>query len=161
MDSESQESTQINPPLGLHAARVDEKGRVKLPSDFQQFFAKLGVSEFFVTSLDRHIASIYTIAGWRQAEAFLENYPADPETADDVLFNAADLGGQAEIDSQGRLLVPAALRRELGIENQPIRLKAVGTRIDILSDQMYEERKQRAKAAGSAAVTALRKAGLK
>jgi MraZ protein len=157
----SEESTQINPPLGLHPAKVDEKGRVKLPSDFQQFFAKLGVTEFFVTSLDRQIASIYTISGWRQAEAFLENYPADPDTADDVLFNAADLGGQAELDNQGRLLVPAALRRELGIENQPVRLKAVGTRIDVLSDQMYEERKQRAKAAGGAAVTALRKAGLK
>jgi len=145
----------------MYPARVDEKGRVKLPADFQQFFAKLGVTEFFVTSLDRRIASIYTIPGWRQAEAFLENYPADPEMADDVAFNAADLGGQAELDNQGRLLVPAELRRELGIENQPVRLKAVGTRIDMLSDQMYEERKQRGKTAGSAAVTALRKAGLK
>jgi MraZ protein len=156
-----EEITQINAPLGLHAAKVDEKGRLKLPTDFQQFFAKLQVTEFFVTSLDRHIASIYTLPGWRQAEAFLESYPADPDTADDVLFNAADLGGQAEIDNQGRLLVPANLRRELGIENSPVRLKAVGTRIDVLSDQMYEERKERAKAAGSAAVTALRKAGLK
>jgi MraZ protein len=157
----SEETTQINAPLGLHAAKVDEKGRLKLPTDFQQFFAKLQVTELFVTSLDRHIASIYTLPGWRQAEAFLENYAADPETADDVLFNAADLGGQAEIDNQGRLLVPANLRRELAIENSPVRLKAVGTRIDILSDQMYEARKERAKAAGSAAVTALRKAGLK
>jgi MraZ protein len=161
VEAGSEETGQINPPLGMYPARVDEKGRVKLPSDFQQFFAKLGVAQIFVTSLDRHIASIYTIAGWRQAEAFLENYPADPETADDVLFNAADLGGQAELDSQGRLLVPAELRRELGIESQAVRLQAVGTRIDILSDRMYEARKERAKAAGSAAVTALRKAGLK
>ena len=157
----NEETTQIDAPLGLHAAKVDEKGRLKLPTDFQQFFAKLGVTEFFVTSLDRHIASIYTLPGWRQAEAFLENYPADPETADDVLFNAADLGGQATLDNQGRLLVPTELRRELGIENRPVRLKAVGARIDVLSDQMYEERKQRARTAGSAAVTALRKAGLK
>ena len=161
MESASEETPQVRPPLGMYAARVDEKGRVKLPVDFQQYLAKLGETQFFITSLDRRIASIYTIPGWRQVETFLENYPADPDMADDVAFNGADLGGQAELDNQGRLLVPAELRRELGIENQPVRLKAFGARIDILSDQMYEERKQRGKAAGSAAVTALLKAGLK
>jgi len=161
VESASQDTTQISPPLGFHAAKVDEKGRLKLPTDFQQFFTKLGVTEFFVTSLDRHIASVYTVPSWRQAESFLENYAADPEKADDVLFNANDLGGETGMDSQGRLLVPAELRRELGIENQPVRLKAFGTRIDILSDAMYAKRRERASAAGPQAVTDLRRDGLK
>ncbi len=145
----------------MYATRVDDKGRVKLPVDFQQYFASCGYAKFFITSLDRRIGQIYPIPVWRQNEKFLADYKEDPEMADNVAFNAADLGGQAEIDSQGRLLFPAELRRELGIENQPIRLFAADERVEILSDQIYEERKQRAKSAGSESVTKLRKAGLK
>jgi MraZ protein len=145
----------------MYTTRVDDKGRVKLPVDFQQYFSQLGHAKFFITSLDRCIAQIYPITVWRQNERFLADYREDPEMAGNLAFNAADLGGQADLDGQGRLLFPAELRRELGIENQPIRIYAADERVEVLSEQVYMERKQRAKATGPEAVTKLRKAGLK
>ena len=146
---------------GNHPAKVDEKGRLKFPAEFQQFFNSLGINGFFVTSLDRRIVTIYTVAEWRKTEDFLENCAAEPQYAASVLFNANDLGGRADMDGQGRLLVPAELRGELGIENQQVRLKAAGTRVYVYTDSMYAELRNQAKSMdGQAALTALKKAGL-
>ena len=127
----------------MYTARVDDKGRVKLPVDFQQYFADLGEKKFFITSLDGCIASIYTVPVWRHNLQVLAEYKEDTQAAEDIGFLAADLGGQAELDSQGRLLVPTELRKALGMENQAVRLRAVGDRIDILCDKVYTERQVR------------------
>jgi MraZ protein len=147
----------------MYTARVDDKGRVKLPVDFQQYFADLGEKKFFITSLDGSIASIYPIPVWRHNLRVLAEYKEDTQAAEDVGFLADDLGGQAELDNQGRLLVPAELRRELGMENQPVRLRAVDERVDVLSDKVYEERRLRSRAREivAANLTKLKQAGLK
>ena len=48
---------------------------------------------------------------WRQNEKFLETYPATQDIARRIRFNAADLGGEAEMDGQGRILFSPELRR--------------------------------------------------
>jgi MraZ protein len=145
----------------MYTARIDDKGRVKLPVDFQQYFASIGAKTFFITSLDTCVASIYTIDAWRRNLQVLADNTEDPDAAEDVGFLADDLGGQAEMDNQGRLLVPAELRRELGMENQPVRLRAVGERVDMLSDKTYGERRARARVNAGASLAKMRKAKLK
>ena len=160
MESQGAETTKIDSPLGFHEAKLDDKGRIKLPTDFQQFFAAMGVSQLFVTTLDCLIASIYTIPAWRETEAFLEN-SGEPEKADLALFNGNYYGAKSDVDTQGRLLVSAKLRRQLGIENQTVQLKAYGKRVDIFSDAMCAERREAARTGGRQAVLDLRKVGLK
>ena len=131
-----------SPPLGMYPSRLDDKGRVKLPASFQQFFAALREKKLFVTSLDRRIAQIYPIEVWRQNEKFFQERK-NPKVARKIGFNAADLGVEAEMDSQGRITFPPELRRELGLEDQTLRLYAGSSgRIDIMSERMYEERKR-------------------
>src|SRR5215471_15178585 len=132
------------PPRGMYPSRLDDKGRLKLPAAFQQFFAALREKKLFVTSLDRRIAQIYPMAVWRQNEKFFDTYRDDPKTARKVAFNAADLGAEAEMDGQGRILFPPELRRELAIEKQAVRLFAYRGRIEVLSETIYEERKREA-----------------
>jgi len=161
VDDATQSTPKPEAPLAMYTGRVDEKGRVKLPVDFQQYFTNLGEKKFFITSLDGCIASIYPISVWRHNLRLLAAYKEDPQAAEDFGFLTADLGGQAELDSQGRLLVPAELRRELGMENQAVRLLAVDERVDVLSDKVYEERRQRSKETAAANLAKLKKAGLK
>jgi MraZ protein len=144
----------------MYSGRLDDRGRVKLPADFQQHFGALGEKRFFVTSLDRRIAQIYTIAAWKENEKFFAGYREDPKTARNVAFNAADLGAEADIDSQGRILFSTDLRRELGLENQPVRLYAYRTRIEVLSDKIYQERRGEASANPVDDLTKLDEAGL-
>jgi MraZ protein len=145
----------------MYTTRVDDKGRVKLPVDFHDCFTKAAFNRFFITSLDRKIGRIYPITAWRENLKFLAEYCDDPESTETILFNADDLGGEVEMDSQGRLMLPAELRRELAIENQPIRIRGAGAHVEILSEAVYEKRREQASAAASDALIKLRKAGLK
>ena len=150
----------IEPPLGMYPGRLDDRGRVKLPASFLQYFGALGETRFFVTSLDRRIAQIYTIPAWRETEKWLASFRADAKAARNVAFNAADLGAEADLDNQGRILFSTELRRELGIENQAVRLYAYRTRIEVLSDKIYQERRAEASANPADDVTKLDEAGL-
>jgi len=144
----------------MYPSRLDDKGRAKMPAAFQQFFAALREKKLFVTSLDRRIAQIYPMAVWRQNEKFFDGYREDPRLARNVAFNAADLGAEAEMDAQGRILFPPELRRELGIENAPVRLFAYRGRIEVLSEKLYEDRKREASSTAPEDVAKLEAAGL-
>lgn len=133
----------VDAPLGHLAARVDEKGRLKLPVDFQQFFAALGEKQFFITTLDGVTGRIYPIFEWRKNLELLENAMGDSEAAEDVGFIASAFGGEAEIDSQGRVLVPAALRHHLKLENAPVHLAHYRGHVRILTDELYQAKMSR------------------
>jgi MraZ protein len=134
----------VEPPRGMYPGRLDDKGRVKLPATFQQYFAALREKTLFVTSLDRRIAQIYPMAIWRDNEKVFESFRDNPRVAKSVAFNAADLGAETEMDGQGRILLSPELRRELGIENAPVRLFAYRGHIEIMSEKIYEARKLQA-----------------
>ena len=144
----------------MYPCRLDEKGRLKLPAEFQHFLNLLPEKKLFVTSLDRRIAQIYPMPAWRENEKFFDAYRDDPRIARNVAFNAADLGAESEMDAQGRILFPPELRRELGIENQPVRLFAYRGRIEVLSEKIYEERKKEASQTAADDVAKLEAAGL-
>jgi len=150
----------VEPPRGMFPGRLDDKGRLKLPAAFQQYFSALREKQFFVTSLDRRIAQIYPMATWRRNENFFETFRDDPKTAKKVAFNAADLGAEADMDTQGRITIHPELRRELGIENAPVRLFAYKGRIEILSEKIYEERRQESLQTTEADINKLEIAGL-
>jgi MraZ protein len=121
---------------------MDDKGRIKMPAAFQQYLSSLPEKRLFVTSLDRRIAQIYPIGVWRQNEKFFQERK-NPRLARKLGFNAADMGAEAEMDSQGRITFPPELRRDLGIEEQPVHLYAAPSgRIDVLSESLYAERKR-------------------
>ena len=145
----------------MFPGRLDDKGRLKLPATFQEYLNSLPEKKLFVTSLDRRIAQIYPIAVWRENERFFENYRENPEMAANVAFNAADLGADADMDSQGRVLFSPDLRRELGIENSSVRLFSYRGRIEVLSDAEYQQRRQKASASPREDMQALERAGLK
>ncbi len=126
----------------MYPSRMDDKGRIKMPAAFQQYLSSLPEKRLFVTSLDRRIAQIYPIGVWRQNEKFFQERK-NPRLARKLGFNAADMGAEAEMDSQGRITFPPELRRDLGIEEQPVHLYAAPSgRIDVLSESLYAERKR-------------------
>lgn len=131
------------PPLGMYPGRLDDKGRIKMPAAFQQYLASLPEKRLFVTSLDRRIAQIYPIDVWRENQKYFEAR-RNPALARKINFNAADLGAEAEMDAQGRITFPPELRRELGLEQAPVRVYANKRRIEVLSEKIYEERKREA-----------------
>jgi MraZ protein len=132
----------VEAPRGMYTAKLDERGRLKISSDFLPWFEAHKGEKLFVTSLDRKIAQIYPLKVWRENERWLRSPGTDQRVARLIAFNAADLGGDAELDNQGRILMPQELRKELGIENQAVvRLYAYKKRIEVMSERVYQERR--------------------
>jgi MraZ protein len=158
MEEEAQ-SAKIEPPLGMYPTRLDDRGRLKMPAIFLQYFSALPQKRLFVTSLDRTIARIYTAEAWRESLKFLEASPLP--MAEEAAFNAADLGAETEMDNQGRITLPVELRQELGLENQTLRLQGNRQHIDVLSERIYEELKRGGRAVTPTHIKQLQVEGLK
>ena len=134
----------VEHPRGIYPSRVDEKGRLKLPADFHRYFAEIGATKVFVTSFDGRIARIYPIPAWKQVEKLLRDGGDDSEAAEDLWFTAQVYGGDAETDAQGRLLVPAELRRAMNVESQPVYLEHYRGHVNVFGQGVYDERLKRA-----------------
>lgn len=149
------------PPRGTYPARLDDKGRLKLPEKFQKYLAGLPEKKLFVTSKDRIMGIVYPIAIWRENEKLRASYRENPKALQRVWFTAMDLGSEAEMDGQGRVQFSSDLRRELGIENSPVRVLVVNGAIEVMSEERFQAK--RAEAAQSAAddLEILERAGFK
>ena len=143
---EQPQTTPVDPPRGFFSAHVDDKGRLKLPVELQQYFAAIGDEKYFVTSVDDRIARIYPISVWKGNEKVLEELATeDPDAAEALAFIANDYGAEAKLDPQGRMTLPTDLRRVLTLENQEVRLDCSQGAVNIYSKPEYEARKQKAK----------------
>ena len=95
---------------GNHPAKVDEKGRLKLPSAFKQLLDAQNVTQFYITSTDGKSAEIWPLPEWEKREAQL----AESSTLDDAVQKYLNLtsyyGQQVEMDNQARVLLPQILR---------------------------------------------------
>jgi MraZ protein len=121
---------------------VDEKGRLKLPVNFQEF---IGGEKLFATSLDGRIARLYPISVWLANEKTLSDLTDDPDAAEHIAFIADHYGADSEVDSQGRVLLPTLLRRELKLENEQVWLQCFQGAINVYGKEIYEEQERRAR----------------
>ena len=97
---------------GNHPTRVDEKGRLKLPADFKSQLAGAEDEKqlFYITSKDGKRAEIWPIKAWEEVEAKLAKIPNMNPAKQKFLDVTSYYGQTAEMDNQGRLLVPQLLR---------------------------------------------------
>ena len=151
----------VEPPHSIAQARVDDKGRLKLPAEFLEYLKKLAVDKVFITTVDLELARIYPIPVWKTNEGLFSNAGDLAELAEDVAYIAKYFGGDSEIDAQGRVLMPAKLREKLELESQPVWLDVYQGRINVAGKAMHEARFHRAMANLGEKVKALEKKGLK
>jgi MraZ protein len=95
---------------GNHPARVDEKGRLKLPAEFKRRVDESYGPQFYITSKDGKRAEIYPIREWELIEAKLAEIPSMNPAKKKFLDVTNYYGQMAELDAQGRLTLPQLLR---------------------------------------------------
>ena len=91
----------------------------------------------------------------------MSNDKEHPKWADDLMLTAEKYGGLAEVDGQGRVMVSTTLRRKMGIENQPVKLRHFNGLVLIYSESAFEEDGQRAETNPEEKVDTFRRKGLK
>jgi len=95
---------------GNHPARIDDKGRLKVPNGFRAIVEQQWGSELFVTSLSGDHVWVYPMAVWLEIERKLAAVPST-SPAKLRFLNRVNFFGQAvAMDRQGRVLLPQLLR---------------------------------------------------
>lgn len=103
---------------GNHPATVDEKGRLKLPAAFKQLLEAQGVKAFYITSQDGKSAEIWPMPAWEAQEAKLEAFGSKNPSVARYFDQTSFYGQEAEIDGQGRLLLPQLLRNKAALKGE-------------------------------------------
>ena len=103
---------------GNHPARIDDKGRLKVPSEFKKVIDERYGSQFYITSVDGRVAQLYPFEEWERIEQKLAALPTYNPTKKKFLSKVNYWGQMVEMDSQGRLLLPQLLREDADLKGE-------------------------------------------
>jgi MraZ protein len=95
---------------GHEQARIDDKGRLKVPNVFRSFLESKYGRELFLTSLTGDYVRLYPMPVWLAIEEKLGKMPSTHPSRLRFLDRVNFFGQVAELDTQGRVLIPARLR---------------------------------------------------
>ena len=100
---------------GSAPARIDDKGRLKLPTLFRGGVQGQHGPDVFVTSVKGDCVRIYPMATWLQVERGLLQMPGNHPSRLKFLDRVNYYGQSGELDAQGRIVIPPQLRESAAI----------------------------------------------
>lgn len=114
------QTVELNVLMGHSPAKIDEKGRLKVPATFRKIIEERYGSECFITSLDGERALVYPLPVWFEFQSRLSRVPSTSMAKAKLLERVNYFGQVGTIDAQGRVLVPAVLREVAGIADDVV-----------------------------------------
>src|ERR1700758_2562970 len=118
-------------------AKVDEKGRLKIPVVFLEELKEYG-NQFYITSPTGESARIYPMKVWGEIEDKLAKLPSTHPTKRKFLMRTSYYGQVVELDGQGRVLLPAVLREAAQTKGD---VAVLGTleHLEVINDSRAQE----------------------
>jgi transcriptional regulator MraZ len=95
---------------GNHPARIDDKGRLKIPNGFRSIVEAQYGPELFVTSVTGEYVRLYPMAVWVEIERRLVEVPSTHPSKLRFLERVNFFGQTVSLDKQGRVVLPQILR---------------------------------------------------
>jgi len=102
--------------IGGDKIKLDNTGRIILPSHFKKTLLKYYGPEIYITSINEENALIFPIKIWQKYLKPIENLsPFDPLRIN--FFRSVNLFGQVStMDSRGRILIPPQIRQKANLK---------------------------------------------
>ena len=95
---------------GNAPARIDDKGRLKVPNAFRSLLESKYGRELFLTSLTGEYVRVYPMPVWLELEAKLGAMPTTHPAKLRLLDRVSYFGQSCELDVQGRVIIAVRLR---------------------------------------------------
>lgn len=114
---------------GNHSARIDDKGRLKIPNAFRALVQDQHGAGLYLTSLTGESVLIYPMAVWLAVEQRLSRVPSINPARNRFLDRVNYFGQVSEFDVQGRVMIPPRLRESAGMSGE----------VDVLGQVEYLE----------------------
>jgi MraZ protein len=126
---------------GSYPAKVDEKGRLKLPSDFRAKIEEEHGAKFFITaSLEIDSVQLYPLPVWEEIERKMTSLPMTNPSVDKFMDITGYYGAEVSMDSQGRILIPQRLREAAQIKDE-VNVMGKMRFLSIWNDENYKTKR--------------------
>ena len=112
---------------GNAPARIDDKGRLKVPNAFKSLLESKYGRELFLTSLTGECVRIYPMPVWVEIEERLGRMPSTHPSRLRFLDRVNYFGQAADLDAQGRVVIPLRLREAATMNGE----------VDVLGQVLY------------------------
>ena len=127
---------------GSFAARIDDKGRLKVPTVFRTVIQDLQGPDVFVTSLTGDSVLVYPMQVWLDTEQKLSRIPATLPSRLKFLDRVNYYGQTSELDAQGRIVIPAHLRESASIVGE-VRVFGRIDYLEVWNEALFKEKMKR------------------
>ena len=119
--------------MGEYNHTIDAKGRLIVPAKFRE---QLGEA-FVLTNGNDGCLNIYTIEDWESKMEQLQHLPNKEDTRK-LIRKLVACANTVEVDKQGRILVPTALREHAGLDKDVV-LAGVIDKIEVWDKTRWEK----------------------
>jgi MraZ protein len=127
---------------GSAPARIDDKGRLKVPTIFRGVIQDQHGLDVFVTSLTGECVRIYPMPVWLEVEQKLSLMPANHPSRLKFLDRVNYFGQGIELDPQGRVSIPAHLRDLASIVGD-VRVLGRIDHLEVWNEERFAQKLQR------------------
>jgi MraZ protein len=114
---------------GNAPAKIDDRGRLKVPSAFRAVIQQEHGRDLFVTSLSGDSVRIYPMPVWLEIEGRIAQMPSTHPARMKLLDRVNFFGQVSELDPQGRVLIQQRLRDSAQMTGE----------VDVLGQQNFLE----------------------
>lgn len=127
---------------GSSSARIDDKGRLKVPTTFRGVIRDQQGPDVFVTSLTGECVRIYPMSVWLEVEQRLSRVPGSHPALLKFLDRVAYYGQADELDGQGRVVIPSHLRESASIVGD-VRVLGRISHLEVWNEERFLHKLQR------------------
>ena len=127
---------------GSAPARIDEKGRLKVPTIFRGVIQDQHGPDVFVTSLTGECVRIYPMPVWLEIERKILGMPANHPSRLKFLDRVNYFGQAIELDPQGRVSIPADVRASASIVGD-VRVIGRVDHLEVWNEERFVQKLQR------------------
>lgn len=114
---------------GNSPAKIDDKGRLKVPNAFRALIQEKHGRGLYVTSLEGTSVLIYPMPVWLEIEGQIAKAPQSHPAVRKFKKHTSFYGAEAEMDTQGRVVIHPLLRERAQMNGD----------VDVLGQQSFLE----------------------
>jgi MraZ protein len=95
---------------GSYVLKVDDRGRIKVPSRYLSVLEDQFGKELYITSINGDCVLLYPLKVWEDIEQTIERMKVRAPEIENYISRTSFWGNESEVDSRGRVLIPPELR---------------------------------------------------
>jgi MraZ protein len=125
---------------GLASLNLDSKGRMAIPTRYREDLLRHANGQMVVTVDRDHCLLLYTLPDWEEIERKLVRLPSFNKQARRMQRLLIGHATECEMDGNGRILLPPALREFAGLDKAVV-LIGQGNKFEVWAEEKWTARR--------------------